>query len=138
MVDDADHDSLAIRKWTALVRKDGKTAYAYRKEAGKTIYMHRVILGCPKGLQADHKDGNGLNNQRENLRVATPGQNQCNRVRHKRDTRGICLKGSGYQAQISIGNKTVYLGIFPTQREAMLAYDQAAKNRGGEFAVTNL
>ena len=81
LVDDADFEWLSQWKWTAMRAKD--TWYAVRKPyVGKvrlTVMMHRQIANTKDGMHTDHRDGNGLNNQRTNLRSATPTQNQHNR-----------------------------------------------------------
>ena len=71
--------------WRAMVKKH--TVYAVRGEwlgqgEWRTISIHRVILNPPDGLLVDHRDGNGLLNQRFNLRGATPSQNGCNQRLH--------------------------------------------------------
>ena len=70
-------DVLIISKhsWCAVV-VDGKRIYAWSSSAG---YMHRSIMSPPEGMDVDHEDHNGLNNQRSNLRVGTRGQNMENR-----------------------------------------------------------
>ena len=84
LVDDADFDRVSAHKWYANVDRRRGKVYAYRKTHGphdkrKSIYLHRVLLGVsdPK-VRVDHDDGNGLNNQRYNLRPCTNGQNNMN------------------------------------------------------------
>ena len=45
----------------------------------RKLHLHRVILNAPENLEVDHIDGDGLNNRRANLRLATKSQNQANR-----------------------------------------------------------
>ena len=85
LVDDADFNFLNQFKWYAA--KDRNTFYAIRSNYsnGKhTILMHHLIVGKPpKGMTTDHLDGNGLNNQRSNLKIKTNRQNQQNRKEHR-------------------------------------------------------
>ena len=75
MVDDKDFSKLNQWKWSAL--KSKYTHYAVRGK-GK-IYMHREVLGAPKGKVVDHLNGNGLDNTRKNIRVVTQSDNLLNR-----------------------------------------------------------
>lgn len=107
---------------------------------GKTekVYMHHQIMGL-KGI--DHKNGNGLDNRRENLRPFAGGQNMMNR--EKLNGRGRFkgafknTKGQTYMAAIRINGKSQYLGCFNTDIEAARAYDAKAKELFGEFAKLN-
>lgn len=81
LVDDSDFEYLNQYHW--YCRQDGYTWYAYRKvklPGGKVQYiqMHREILATPKGVVVDHRDGNGLNNQRHNIWNCTYGDNNRN------------------------------------------------------------
>jgi hypothetical protein len=73
MVDAEDFEELSKYKWSLA-----RGRYAVRREKGKTILMHRVIMKPPDGMVVDHFDGNGLNNRRSNLRICTPQQNNYN------------------------------------------------------------
>jgi HNH endonuclease/AP2 domain len=137
LVDDEDYDALSRYRWT-LKRCRGNVY------AQAVFVMHRFILGTPDG-QIDHVDGDGLNNQRSNLRLATAAQNAQNR-RTRSDN------GSGYKgvtqsrshgrpidrwiARIGTGKRS-YLGSFSTPEDAAIAYDEAARSAYGDFARTN-
>lgn len=145
IVDDEDFAALSRFNWFA--KRDKHTWYAARTSSRldgprKTLRMHREILGTrdPAAL-VDHKDGDGLNNVRSNLRIATPLQNARNVLRSTRMKRGAC-KGvqdvpSGFVARIRINKRLVYLGTFSTEQLASAAYNSAALRHFGEFAAVN-
>lgn len=143
VVDDSDFCSLCRFKWIALW--NGKKWYAVTwvgpRGNQKCLYMHRVLLSTPKGFETDHWDGNGLNNRRANLRVATHHQNQGNRkpTRHSSRYKGVfaCRRSGNWRAAIVLNGKQFRLGHFSTQKGAALAYDKKAVELFGEFAKTN-
>lgn len=117
--------------------------YAYTQVKGRTIYLHRFIMDAPKGVQVDHRDGDGLNNLRGNLRFATQTLNNANRAyRGTTGFRGVVLTSGGrYRAAIfhrENGRRTIKnLGTYEAAEEAARAYDDAALERFGEFARLN-
>jgi hypothetical protein len=126
--------------WTALVRRN--TVYAYRKDCSgqklRAAYMHRVIMGEPEGLQVDHRDGDGLNNCRSNLREATHAENMRNRRLGRDNTTGFkgvaWHKASGkYQAKIRLNGERKWLGLHDTPEAAHAAYRKASTRLHGEF-----
>lgn len=152
LVDDLDYEYLNQWKWFA--HKARRTFYAVRwgkYKDGKRNYfqMHRVILGLTNPqILADHRDHNGLNNQRLNLRIATTKQNNANTNSRKNSTSkylGVNLfkcsnSGGSYQYwQASIGKdgKKIHIGLFKSEEEAARVYDEAAKKYHGEFANLN-
>jgi hypothetical protein len=147
LVDDEDFEELSKYSWHAVWNKTGNKFYAqhnYRvKNKTKTLRMHRLILGLtdPK-IQCDHKDGNGLNNQRENLRKATNRQNQMNqkkRLNCSSKYTGVSwsTEKRKWRSYIRIDDKYKYLGYFDDEIEAAKAYNEAAEKRSGEFANLN-
>jgi hypothetical protein len=144
IVDDADFEWLNQWQWQAHFQRG--LWYARRTEGKfpfrKTIPMHNQIKGTPKGMVTDHKDGNGLNNQRDNLRICTRLQNARNSRKSLQNTSGF--KGVTYnkeskkwRARITDNRKQFFLGSFNTPEEAGRAYDEAAKKYHGEFSQTN-
>lgn len=123
-----------------------RTFYAYRpdRSTGKqvNILLHRFILDAPKGVKVDHKDLDGLNCTRNNLRLATASQNQHNRDKQANNTtgyKGVTLhKPTGkYRAQMTVKGRPKHLGLFTTREEAAQCYNEAATRIHGEFARLN-
>lgn len=150
LVDDEDYERLMRYQWFACVSKDKKRWYARRNlrtdANGRrgTVPMHREITSAPKDCEVDHRDHDGLNNQRHNLRVCSKTDNQ----RNRRAQSGTSLfKGAhwvtqpgwkgGWRAQIRVNGKSIHLGTFSTDTEAARAYDAAALKYFGEFAAPN-
>lgn len=146
LVDDEDARFLLVATWHArrADQKRGDRYYVQGLRRGKTIYLHRLIMGDPAGVTIDHRDGDGLDNRRKNLRPATRGQNNANRAAYNvTGYRGVTKVGERFLASISFGRvpgrgKSRHLGRFDTAEEAALAYDAAALERFGEFARLNL
>ena len=82
LIDDEDYERIAAHKWCAI--RDRSQWYAARNTQrdgrNTTVRMHREILGLSlgDGMETDHRNGDGLDNRRDNLRVATHAQNQAN------------------------------------------------------------
>lgn len=137
LVDDEDYDKVVKYKWKACLSNTKNTFYAYSRQDGYKS-LHGFILDIKTGI--DHKDGNGLNNQKSNLRSATHQQNAANRGPQINNTTGY--KGVGkvrnkFRAYIKVVNKKIHLGYFQNVEGAAIAYDQAAKKYFGEFAWLN-
>ena len=130
-------------RWHAY--RDGRVWYAERNvwEGPRRLHqkMHRVILDAPAGIQVDHINGDGLDNRRCNLRLATRSQNGSNRrskLGSSSSYLGVSLRRNGtWRAQIAKHGKTVWLGAFKLEEDAARAYDEAAKAMHGEFARLN-
>lgn len=138
IVDDEDYERVSAFKWQARKGKRDSTWYA--RKSG-SVLMHRFILGLlPQGPKVDHKDGNGLNNTRQNLRIASVLENNRSRGMARNNTSGFkgvrCLGGRWY-AYISINGKAKHFGGFASAEEAARGYDCLAVEHYGEFARLN-
>lgn len=130
----------------------GRTYYAVRNipnpdKPGKQSRecMHRFLLGLERSdkREGEHEDGSGLNNTSGNLRIATRGQNECNKVKQRNNTSGYkgvsWSKSAGkWCAMIKVYAKQRYLGSFEDKERAHLAYCEAALRLHGEFGNTGL
>ena len=107
-------------------------------EGIKRISLHRFIMNAPEALEVDHIDNNPLNNVRDNLRLATPHQNQQNRTGAMRNSksgvRGVSFsKEWGWRAQIAFYGKQKHLGWFKSM-EAAESVVKAARARYYSFS----
>jgi hypothetical protein len=146
LVDDEDYDRLvAMGKWYAMYTKHKWYAMKTIQRNGKgyKLLLHRFIMDVvdPKIL-VDHKNGNGLDNTRQNLRICSSAQNQINRIVSRNNKVGY--KGVYYDkykklwvAEIQIYGKRKFLGYHHTPELAAIAYDDYAKSVGKEFAHPN-
>lgn len=142
LVDPKDIERLSKWSWSF----SGVNGYARRGERTsadkqKTIYMHREILKCPDNVEVDHANRNKLDNRRSNLRLATSRQNKINKATINRTSgyRGVFWheKSRMWFAKIGINSKSKNLGYFASKKEAAKAYDTAARQHHGEFAILN-
>lgn len=123
-------DRVAEHRWYPAKRKsDG--FYAKSRIDGEWVYLHRFIMPAPPGYEIDHRDGDGLNNKDDNLRLATRSQNMANRL--SENVKGVYRRGKRFYARV--GQRR--LGGFATEHEASLAYNEAALSLYGEFAKLN-
>lgn len=139
-VDDDDFEMLSSHKWHY------RNGYALRSVwkglVRGHIYMHAEITGCPSGMETDHIDRDGLNNQRFNLRVCLPFQNKRNVGIRKDNTsgyKGVSLdkRRNTWCASIRFEERLIHIGSYKSKEEAALAYDEFASKLFGEFAVLN-
>lgn len=145
MVDDEDFEYLNKWKWSSRKRDRDKTCYAFRSERinerSKSVSMHYCVFNPGEGKFIDHKDRNGLNNQKSNLRSATISENNRNQGK-RRDSRhpyrGIKKsKSKGTKiwfARIRVGDKRFVSKSFKTPMEAAIEYNRMATKYHGEFA----
>jgi len=148
LVDEEYYDN--ISKFTWRLCKRDRIYYAVRYEHvhinGRrktiTIRMHRKIMGEGHPIY-DHKNGNGLDNQKENIRPCTCAQNSRNKNSYKTSRNTSLYKGVRFHqrkywdAQIGYNNKFIHIGCFDSEIEAAKAYDEKARELFGEFARCN-
>jgi hypothetical protein len=138
LVSPEDAHFLKSRKWTAAENKR-KTLVYVRSTYTK---LHREILDAPPKILVDHKNGNGLDNQRGNIRLSTNKENARNIPRHRDCSsrfKGVCwlTKPEMWLAQICKDGHRMHLGVFEDEIEAAKTYDTAALKLFGEFARLN-
>lgn len=142
-IDAEDWERVNRYRWGYYHDKETMYAHSGHMENGKwvTVTMHRLIMNPPTDRLTDHKNHNGLDNRKLNLRLATHSQNSQNRrTQHLNKTgyKGLYRNGGNQWAvKIGINGKKVYLGTFKTKEQAALAYNEAALEHFGEFACLN-
>ena len=148
IVDVGDLALVAHLTWSASRRSDGVGFYAVHsgERYGRNLGpMHRIIVRLDRDdpRQVDHIDGDGLNNRRTNLRVATASQNAANRKKPaigSNPYKGVSWRERSqvWYACIRHEGRSYHLGQFHTAEDAARAYDKAALELSGEFALINL
>ena len=146
VIDASDVSLVNRNSWQAKIRfrADGsiRTVYAVRsiREGGRNIMqsLHSIILGVPI---VDHRDGNGLNCRKYNLRSASFQENARNKGMSCNNTsgfKGVTLhKSTGkWHSRITVNRKSAHLGLFSTKEEAAAAYAKASREFHGEFGRT--
>lgn len=149
-IDDADYETehtvrfrngmsftgcIAQLTWRAQVKPH--TTYCVCMISGQEIRLHRLVMDAFPADLIDHEDGNGLNNVRSNLRVATNEQNAQNRKTNTgRTAKGVVFHSKSGRWHAHIRHKGVkkHIGSFSTQELAQDAYNAKAKELFGEFA----
>jgi hypothetical protein len=136
-VDDEEIGRIGEHCWS--VHKCGKTFYAVSRIDGELIDMHVFLFG--KGN--DHKNRNGLDNRRVNLRPANRSQNGANRGLLSSNASGYkgvsWFKGTNkWRTQIVVQGKRISLGLHDNVLDAARAYNKAALRYFGEFACLNV
>lgn len=144
LIDDEDFDFVSEYRWYVNAYGyavcnhyiGGRISKGYYGQ--EVIFMHRLIMDAPKGVEVDHKDANRLNNCRVNLRLCNKSQNQANSKIRKDNTSGY--KGVSWHKQVSkwhanimLGGKSKSLGLFDTKEQAAQAYREASLEYHKEF-----
>lgn len=142
-IDTADCHLIDGRNWTAQVHPARHGVYAMCNMSidgtRKTTFMHRIIMSAEWPYQVDHINGDTLDNRRCNLRLATFGQNQRNRVKYANNSSGY--KGVSWdkthevwKANVRVNGRRISIGTFRDKQEAVAAYNKAAQIIHGRFA----
>lgn len=145
LVDAEDYEWLSQWKWYAAVSMRSCQYYAATHDVPdggprRMVRMHRLVIGldCSDSRQVDHIDGNGLNNRRGNLRIATESENNFNRDIQRNNTsgfRGVSFhRGTGkWMSQTTVKGKYHNLGLYETPEQAHEAYLAACLQLRGEL-----
>ncbi|WP_205824771.1 HNH endonuclease [Methylobacterium terricola] len=135
MIDVADVPLIAPWGWRAHI---GTHGHAYAVRCGKGyIAMHRVLTDAPSEMYVDHANGDGLDNRRANMRLATQTQNMANKAVERRNLlglKGVSAARGKFRATITPNGRKIHLGTFKTPEEAAAAYRGAAVALWGDFA----
>lgn len=144
LVDDEDYERVSAFKW--YLRKGGNNFYATRTiylgyENGKvkqtTTMAHIEVMGDTGGLDIDHIDHNGLNNQKSNLRAVPHSLNLQNRSANSNSNsrlKNIGKRGDRWTVRVSINGSSKWLGVFDKLEEAIEARDTYREGQLGDFA----
>lgn len=138
IVDDLDFEKLNTVSWR--IEKRGRELYYAVNSKG--IRMHSFLMNTPKGMHTDHMNGDGLDNQRENLRNCTASENIINskiRIDNTSGYKGVCWvkNRNKWRAYLKSNKKTLHLGMFLSKEEAARAYDNKVKSLFGNFGRLN-
>ncbi len=137
LVSDEDWEELSRTAW---YEEDG---YAVgRPNLVEMVGMHRWIMNAPEELMVDHINWDGLDNRRENLRLARRLDNsrnlRVNKAGRSSRYKGVSLHRNGkWKVQVRVEKKNVTVGYFFIEEEAARAYDKAAVEAHGAFASLN-
>jgi hypothetical protein len=147
LLDDEDYDRVIQWKWSVTYNPRSENFYSKRTikvESGKwkNLYMHVFIMKSDtfKGENVDHRDHNGLNNTRENLRITDKIHNHMNQKIRKDNLsryKGVTKHNNKFQARYTYNGKRVSIGYYLSSEEAARAYDKASKQYFGKFACLN-
>ena len=158
LFDEEDRELVEGHKWHLFKQKGRYTLYAVahiphpnggwrewhnpklnkikRQRRTTKIYLHRIILNAPKNKQIDHRDGNGLNNTRENLRIVSHSENQRNKKSYKNNSsgyKGVDKPGSRWRARVHHEGNEIHIGYHDTAEDAARAYDAKIKELSWEI-----
>lgn len=142
IVDDDVAEVMESLGWIWCAKVDPRTVYAVSRLRYPgcwwvTLPLHRWVVGAPPGVDVDHRNGNGLDNQRGNLRLANESQNQGNSVSTWSATgyRGVyALRSGRFRTVITFQGKRLPIGTFDRALDASRAYEATRAELFGEFA----
>jgi hypothetical protein len=139
-IDAADIHLVSSNNWCLQLLGGRQYAgHSQRGESRRLVLMHRVIFDAPGGMHIDHIDGDGLNNRRSNLRLASREGNMRNVGKTASNTSGYkgvhwCEGAKKWRCQIRTDGGRISLGLFDTPEAAYEAYRSAAMAHHGEYA----
>jgi len=142
LIDDEDYEKVSLYKW----RRDSLANHVVRtfgpKNKRRLIRLHRYVMNAISGQIIDHIDGNVLNNQKTNLRIAnksTNGMNRNKQCNNKSGYKGVCFHkpANKWVAQLVVNGIKVLNSFHTTKEDAARAYNEAAIKYHGEFAKLN-
>jgi hypothetical protein len=153
LVDHEDYARLGQYNWHAFPGTSPGTFYAVRGAIVdgkyKNVFLHNEVMGVVEVGMVDHVNHDGLDNRRGNLRMCARHENMRNRTKRNGKTsyfKGVSLKRDRglWEAKIAAGQlrpdgkrKQIHLGYFKSELDAASAYDRAAREHFGAFAVLN-
>jgi hypothetical protein len=157
LVDQQDYELVSLYTWNVWEQeREGNTAGPYaithirRQDGTRTsVFMHtmvgRAMPGGDRWRVVDHViNGNTLDNRRSNLRDGTKGNTHNQRARKSTGKtsryKGVhwAAQSNKWMARITFEGKTRYLGIFEQEDDAARAYNAAAMELFGEYALLNV
>jgi hypothetical protein len=149
IVDAEDAWLLQRWKWSATTSGRDHVFYAksmrYRRETGKSDRLHQAVTGHIHP-QLDHRNGNGHDNRKANLRPCTYAESARNRgkqafgsvVERSSKYKGICkFHDRNWRARIKLDGRSIHLGCFGFEADAAIAYNYQSAHLFGEFAGLN-
>ncbi len=138
----AEQDYYKIKMYRWYAGYHGRTFYAQTQVTiqgrRKTVRMQQLLLPCPSGFTIDHIDGDGLNNLKNNLRLATQMQNCHNRIARLHNVSGYrgvwwSISHKSWIAYIGINGSRKHLGYFKSVGEAIKVRTHAENVYFGAF-----
>ncbi len=151
LIDETDSERAKPYSWCASKSRRDRpnrpfnwyaVAYDLSRVYKSKISLHRFVVGAtPVDPRVDHRNGDSLDNRKENLRFCTATENARNSKRTwgKSKYKGVTFSSrkKKWMVQITRSNRSRTIGFFADERDAALAYDRAAIESYGEFACTN-
>lgn len=127
--------AMRFSSWGTNRPRTARTTYVKGYVDGVSVYLHRVVMGAPKGMLVDHIDGNGMNCTRGNMRLCSRRENSWNSQKRDASKSGYigvcwCTTYKKWKAQIRHSGKNIALGYHET-------YDGKCRDLRGAFAVLN-
>ncbi len=147
IVDDIDYEEFSSYEWhlssSGYARRIDRSRW--RENVSEIIFLHKVVANATKGQQIDHINRNKLDNRRCNLRLCNSSENMQNRKKHHIKSNsiyaskytGVKRHGKKWLSRIHKDNRCIHIGLYVTEEEAALAYNQKALELFGENAYVN-